>query len=128
MFQAQVLLFNLNFLVGVNITVRRYLVKVPEGYPLEKAGPIFCAGKNTPCYIQHLILNKKCDHGTAIPHICHFIYTGACDKYDHGTAGITMYSPLSHWGCLGGGKRVGIVGIGGLGQMGVRVATKFSMK
>ena len=23
---------------------RRYLVKVPEGYPLEKAGPIFCAG------------------------------------------------------------------------------------
>ena len=30
-----------------------------------------------------------------------------------------MYSPLSHWGCLAGGKRVGIVGIGGLGQMGV---------
>jgi len=58
---------------------RRYLVKVPEGYPLEKAGPIFCAG-------------------------------------------ITMYSPLSHWGCLDGGKRVGIVGIGGLGQMGVRLA------
>merc|ERR1711990_826671 len=58
---------------------RRYLVKVPKGYPLEKAGPIFCAG-------------------------------------------ITMYSPLSHWGCLGGGKRVGIVGIGGLGQMGVRLA------
>merc|ERR1712130_1032855 len=35
---------------------------------------------------------------------------------------ITMYSPLSHWSCLGGGKRVGIVGIGGLGQMGVRLA------
>jgi len=33
-----------------------------------------------------------------------------------------MYSPLSHWGCLAGGKRVGIVGIGGLGQMGVRLA------
>ena len=33
-----------------------------------------------------------------------------------------MYSPLSHWGCLDGGKRVGIVGIGGLGQMGVRLA------
>merc|ERR1711990_1141951 len=58
---------------------RRYLVKVPVGYPLQKAGPILCAG-------------------------------------------ITMYSPLSHWGCLKGGKRVGIVGIGGLGQMGVRLA------
>ena len=37
------------FLVGMvslDITIlRRYLVKVPEGYPLEKAGPIFCAGK-----------------------------------------------------------------------------------
>ena len=33
-----------------------------------------------------------------------------------------MYSPLKHWKCLDGGKRVGIVGIGGLGQMGVRLA------
>merc|ERR1719244_2298918 len=58
---------------------RRYIVKVPMGYPLEKTGPILCAG-------------------------------------------ITMYSPLRHWNCLGGGKRVGVVGIGGLGQMGVRLA------
>ena len=36
--------------------------------------------------------------------------------------GITMYSPLRHWNCLNGGKRVGIVGIGGLGQMGIRLA------
>ena len=33
-----------------------------------------------------------------------------------------MYSPLRHWNCLTGGKRVGIVGIGGLGQMGIRLA------
>ena len=33
-----------------------------------------------------------------------------------------MYSPLRHWNCLNGGKRVGIVGIGGLGQMGIRLA------
>ncbi len=45
------------------------------GYPLECAGPVFCAG-------------------------------------------ITMYSPLKHWGAVKGGKRVGIVGIGGLGQVG----------
>jgi len=37
-------------------------------------------------------------------------------------AGITMYSPLKHWKCAEGGKRVGIVGIGGLGQMGIRLA------
>ncbi len=38
-------------------------------------------------------------------------------------SGITMYTPLKDFGCLGGGKRVGIVGIGGLGQMGVRIAS-----
>jgi uncharacterized zinc-type alcohol dehydrogenase-like protein len=36
-------------------------------------------------------------------------------------AGITMYSPLMHWKA-GQGKRVGIVGLGGLGHMGVKIA------
>lgn len=36
-------------------------------------------------------------------------------------AGITMYSPLKHWGA-GPGVTVGIVGIGGLGHMGVKFA------
>ena len=36
-------------------------------------------------------------------------------------AGITTYSPLRHWG-IGPGKKVGIVGIGGLGHMGVKLA------
>jgi alcohol dehydrogenase (NADP+) len=36
-------------------------------------------------------------------------------------AGITTYSPLKHWGA-GPGKTVGIVGIGGLGHMGVKLA------
>ncbi|GHE36144.1 NAD(P)-dependent alcohol dehydrogenase [Sphingobacterium griseoflavum] len=36
-------------------------------------------------------------------------------------AGITTYSPLRHWN-VGPGKRVGIVGIGGLGHMGVKLA------
>ncbi len=36
-------------------------------------------------------------------------------------AGITLYSPLKHWGA-GPGKRVGIVGLGGLGHMGVKLA------
>ena len=36
-------------------------------------------------------------------------------------AGITLYSPLRTWGA-GPGKKVGIVGLGGLGHMGVKLA------
>lgn len=36
-------------------------------------------------------------------------------------AGITLYSPLRHWRA-GSGKTVGIVGLGGLGHMGVKLA------
>lgn len=36
-------------------------------------------------------------------------------------AGITLYSPLRHWGA-GPGKQVAIVGLGGLGHMGVKIA------
>jgi len=36
-------------------------------------------------------------------------------------AGITTYSPLRHWK-VGPGKKVGIVGLGGLGHMGVKIA------
>ena len=36
-------------------------------------------------------------------------------------AGITTYSPMKHWN-VGPGKKVGVVGIGGLGHMGVKFA------
>lgn len=36
-------------------------------------------------------------------------------------AGITTYSPLRHWGVTAG-KKVGVVGLGGLGHMGVKFA------
>ena len=36
-------------------------------------------------------------------------------------AGITTYSPMRHWGVTKG-KKVGVVGIGGLGHMGVKFA------
>ncbi|WP_304488742.1 NAD(P)-dependent alcohol dehydrogenase [Dyadobacter sp. CY345] len=36
-------------------------------------------------------------------------------------AGITTYSPLHHWK-VGPGKKVGVVGIGGLGHMGIKIA------
>ena len=39
-------------------------------------------------------------------------------------AGITTYSPMRHWG-VSDGKKVGVVGLGGLGHMGVKLAKAF---
>jgi uncharacterized zinc-type alcohol dehydrogenase-like protein len=39
-------------------------------------------------------------------------------------AGITTYSPLRHWK-VGPGKKVGIIGLGGLGHMGLKFAHSF---
>lgn len=36
-------------------------------------------------------------------------------------AGVTVYSPLKHWK-IGPGKKVGIIGIGGLGHMAIKIA------
>jgi len=56
----------------------RFGIKIPDGYPLEAAGPVMCAG-------------------------------------------VTMFDPLNTFGAQNG-TRVGIVGLGGLGQMGVKIA------
>jgi len=42
-------------------------------------------------------------------------------------AGITTYSPLKHWGVTKG-QKVGIVGLGGLGHMGVKFSHAFGAK
>jgi uncharacterized zinc-type alcohol dehydrogenase-like protein len=36
-------------------------------------------------------------------------------------AGITMYSPLRHWK-VGKGQKVGVIGLGGLGHLGIKIA------
>lgn len=56
-----------------------------------------------------LQVSEKLDPAGAAPLLC---------------AGITLYSPLRHWKA-GPGKRVGIVGLGGLGHMGVKFAHAF---
>ena len=45
-------------------------------------------------------------------------------------AGITMYDPLCHWGAVDGTKTmtIGIIGIGGLGTMGVKMARALGHK
>ncbi len=53
-----------------------------------------------------LRVSEKLDPAAAAPLLC---------------AGITTYSPLRHWQ-VGPGQRVGVVGLGGLGHMGVKLA------
>jgi uncharacterized zinc-type alcohol dehydrogenase-like protein len=55
-----------------------YVLRIPDNLPLDKAGPLLCAG-------------------------------------------ITTYSPLKHWG-VKPGSRVGVIGLGGLGHMAVKLA------
>lgn len=56
-----------------------------------------------------LRLSEKLDPAAAAPLLC---------------AGITTYSPLRHWK-VGKGHKVGIVGLGGLGHMGLKFAHAF---
>jgi len=53
-----------------------------------------------------LRIPKKLDPAAAAPLLC---------------AGITTYSPLRHWK-IGRGKRIGVVGLGGLGHMALKLA------
>lgn len=55
-------------------------------------------------YVLHV--PEKLDPASAAPILC---------------AGITVYSPLKHWNA-GPGKKVGIIGIGGLGHMAIKIA------
>jgi uncharacterized zinc-type alcohol dehydrogenase-like protein len=65
-------------------------------------------------YSSNIIVNEKfvlrvpdkLDPAAAAPLLC---------------AGITTYSPLRHWK-VGSGQKVGIVGLGGLGHMGIKLA------
>ena len=68
-------------------------------------------------YSQHIVVKEKfvlhvsdkLDLASVAPLLC---------------AGITLYSPLKHWEA-GPGKKVGIVGLGGLGHMGVKLSHAF---
>lgn len=55
-------------------------------------------------YVLHM--PEKLDLAAAAPLLC---------------AGITVYSPFKHWK-VGPGKKVGIIGIGGLGHMAIKIA------
>ncbi len=56
-----------------------------------------------------LSVDKSLDPAAAAPLLC---------------AGITTYSPLRHWG-VKPGQKVGVIGLGGLGHMGIKFAHAF---
>lgn len=87
----------------------------PVGFTGTYNGPMF-GGKNTyGGYSQSIVVDE------------HFVLKISHNKKDLANvapllcAGITTYSPLKHWD-VKAGKKVGIVGIGGLGHMGVKLA------
>jgi uncharacterized zinc-type alcohol dehydrogenase-like protein len=74
--------------------------------------PVTCGGYSDGIVVNaHFVLrvSPTLDPAAVAPLLC---------------AGITLYSPLRHWGA-GPGKKVGIVGLGGLGHMGVKFAHAF---
>jgi uncharacterized zinc-type alcohol dehydrogenase-like protein len=73
------------------------------------AGPVTYGGYSSEIVVDEkyvLHVSEKLDLAAVAPLLC---------------AGITLWSPLKHWGA-GPGKKVGIVGLGGLGHMGVKFA------
>lgn len=75
-------------------------------------GGITYGGYSTAIVVDEafvLRVSDKLDSAAAAPLLC---------------AGITTYSPLHHWG-VKKGQKVGIVGLGGLGHMGVKFANAF---
>lgn len=77
-------------------------------------GPTFGGYSNSIVVEERFVLRipKGMDLASAAPLLC---------------AGITLYSPLRHWGA-GPGKKVGIIGLGGLGHMGVKLSHAMGAK
>src|SRR5438046_7425301 len=78
----------------------------------KHTGGVTYGGYSTSIVVDQdfvLRISDKLDPAAAAPLLC---------------AGITTYSPLRHWK-VGKGMKVGIVGLGGLGHMGVKLANAF---
>ena len=78
----------------------------------HKTAPVTYGGYSDRIVVNERFVfhvSEKLDLAAAAPLLC---------------AGITLYSPLKHWGA-GPGRKVGIVGLGGLGHMGVKFSHAF---
>ncbi|MEN9902757.1 MAG: hypothetical protein RL651_1421 [Pseudomonadota bacterium] len=86
-----------------------------SGFTGTYNGPVF-GGENTfGGYSQRIVVKETFAlHIKHAPEVLAAVAPLLC-------AGVTTYSPLKHWG-VGPGKKVGIVGLGGLGHMAVKIA------
>ena len=88
-------------------TIYTYNTKDPHG-----AGPVTYGGYSSRIVVDEafcLRISDKLPLAAVAPLLC---------------AGVTTWSPLKHWGA-GKGKKVGVVGLGGLGHMAVKFAHAF---
>ncbi|HBK46262.1 MAG TPA: hydroxyacid dehydrogenase [Xanthomonadaceae bacterium] len=85
-----------------------------SGFTGTYNGPMF-GGENTyGGYSDHIVVDEK--------YVLRIRHTGNLAAVAPLLcAGITTYSPLAHWK-VGPGQKVGVVGLGGLGHMGVKIA------
>src|SRR5437870_7914412 len=78
----------------------------------KHTGGVTYGGYSTSIVVKQdfvLRISDKLDLAAAAPLLC---------------AGITTYSPMGHWK-VGKGKKMGVVGLGGLGHMAVKFANAF---
>lgn len=80
-------------------------------------GPMFGGGENTlGGYSDQIVVDQK-----YVLRVSHTDPAQLAAVAPLLCAGITTYSPLSHWK-VGPGQKVGVVGLGGLGHMAVKIA------
>jgi uncharacterized zinc-type alcohol dehydrogenase-like protein len=127
--------------VGADVTKHAVgdLVAVGCLVDSDSTCPNCCAGRENFCPNQTLTFGSRDRHGTAP--VTYGGYSSSIVVDEHFVlrvpanldpaaaapllcAGITTYSPLRRNG-IGPGKKVGIVGLGGLGHMGVKLARAF---
>lgn len=88
-----------------------------RGFTGTYNGPAFGGGENTyGGYAETIVVDNDGLRAAREPCRRRFGRRGAA-----AVRGLTTYSPLRQWGA-GPGKKVGIVGLGGLGHMGVKIA------
>ena len=82
-----------------------------NGYEMDKKTPTYGGYSNFIVVDENYVLkiSNKLPLNAVAPLLC---------------AGITTYSPLRHWK-VGKGQKVAVVGLGGLGHMGVKLAVSF---
>ncbi len=115
--------------IGDHVGVGCFVDSCRECTPCKSGLEQFCSGGMTPTYNAKERDGKTLSQGGYSDHIVvdenYVLSIPQNLPLDKAApllcAGITLYSPLKHWKA-GPGKKVAIIGLGGLGHMGVKIA------